>query len=88
MNKKIVEFSELIANRVKGQGDTWILVDDKTETPHASLTDTLEAWFSKNQEQVEFRLSPLNNKLYVIRSEEKIIEPEPVKRYNIYGDAI
>jgi hypothetical protein len=88
METKMVEYNELIANRVKGQGDTWVLVDDKTETIHTSLTDTLEAWFSKNQEQAEFRLSPLSSKLYVIRSEEKIIEPEPIKRYNIYGDAI
>jgi hypothetical protein len=86
MQVKIEEYNELIATRVKGQGDTWILVEDKNKVVHKSLTDALEAWFEVNQENVEFRLAPLDSKLYVIRSEEKEIQPEPAKRYNIYGD--
>jgi hypothetical protein len=86
MKTEMVKYNELIANRVKGQGDTWILVDDKSQTIHKSLTDVLEAWFDKNQEKVEFLLAPLDSKLYVIRSEEKEIQPEPIKRFNIYGD--
>jgi hypothetical protein len=88
MQVKIEEYNELIATRVKGQGDTWILVEDKNKVVHKSLTDALEAWFEVNQENVEFRLAPLDSKLYVIRSEEKEIQPEPVKRYNIYGDML
>ena len=88
METQVVETLELLANRVKGKGDSWILVGDTKKVVHPSLTDTLEAWFDKNQEQVEFRLAPLDSKLYVIRTEEKSIEPEPVKRYNLYGDAI
>jgi hypothetical protein len=86
METQVVETLELIANRVKGRGDTWILVGDTKKVVHPSLTDTLEAWFEKNQEKVEFRLAPLDSKLYVIRSEIKEIQPEPVKRFNIYGD--
>ena len=86
METQVVETLELIANRVKGRGDTWILVGDTKKVVHPSLTDALEAWFDKNQEKAEFRLAPLDSKLYVIRSEEKTIEPEPTKRYNIYGD--
>jgi len=88
METQVVETLELIANRVKGKGDTWILVGDAKKVVHPSLTDALEAWFEKNQEQVEFRLAPLDSKLYVIRTEEKTIEPEAPKRYNLYGDAI
>ena len=88
METKVVETLELIANRVKGKGDSWILVGDTKKVVHPSLTDTLEAWFDKNQEQVEFRLAPLDSKLYVIRTEEKTVEPEAPKRYNLYGDAI
>ena len=80
-----VEFNELIANR-QAPGDNWVLVGDSTNTVYNSLTEVLEAWFDKNQEKVEFRLAPLNSKLYVIRSEEKEIQPEPIKRFNIYGD--
>jgi hypothetical protein len=87
METQVVETLELIANRVP-PSDRWILVGDTKKVVHPSLTDALEAWFDKNQEQVEFRLAPLDSKLYVIRTEEKAIEPEPVKRYNLYGDAI
>ena len=85
METKIVEYNELIAIRVP-PSDRWKLVDDKTETIHKSLTDALEAWFGLTQEKAEFRLAPLDSKLYVIRREEKEIQPEPAKRYNLYGD--
>jgi len=85
MKVEKVEYNELIATRVP-PSDRWKLVDDKTETIHKSLTDALEAWFEINQEKAEFRLVPLDSKLYVIRSEEKEIQPEPIKRFNIYGD--
>ena len=80
-----VEYNELIATRVP-PGDQWVLVNDKSKVIHKSLTDALEAWFGANQEKAEFRLAPLDSKLYVIRTEEKEIKPEPVKRFNIYGD--
>jgi len=80
-----VEYNELIVTRVP-PGDQWVLVNDKNKVIHKSITDALEAWFDMNQEKAEFRLSPLDSKLYVIRSEEKEIQPEPIKRFNIYGD--
>ena len=85
MKTEQVEYNELIATRVP-PGDQWVLVNDKSKVIHKSLTDTLEAWFEANQEKAEFRLAPLDSKLYVIRSEVKEIQPEPVKRFNIYGD--
>jgi len=85
MQTEKIEYNELIATRVP-PGDQWVLVNDKSKIIHKTITDALEAWFDKNQEQVEFRLAPLDSKLYVIRSEEKEITPEPTKRYNIYGD--
>ena len=78
-----VEYLELIANR-QAPGDSWVLVGDKSKVVHKSLTDALEAWFEKNKEKAEFRLAPLDSKLYVIRTEEK--KPEPPKRFNLYGD--
>lgn len=85
MKVEKVEYNELIATRVP-PGDQWVLVNDKNKVIHKSITDALEAWFDINQEKAEFRLSPLDSKLYVIRSEEKEIQPEPIKRFNIYGD--
>ena len=77
------EVNELIANR-QAPGDSWVLVGDKNKVVHKSLTEALEAWFGMTQEKAEFRLAPLDSKLYVIRTEEK--KPEPTKRFNIYGD--
>jgi hypothetical protein len=85
MKVEKVEYNELIATRVP-PGDSWTLVGDRNKVIHKSLTDALEAWFESNQEKVEFRLAPLDSKLYAIRSEEKEIQPEPTKRYNLYGD--
>jgi hypothetical protein len=80
-----IEYNELIATRVP-PGDQWVLVNDKNKVIHKSITDALEVWFDTNQEKAEFRLAPLDSKLYVIRNEEKEIQPEPIKHFNIYGD--
>jgi hypothetical protein len=85
MKVEKVEYNELIATRVP-PGDQWVLVNDRNKVIHKTLTDTLEAWFEANQEKAEFRLAPLDSKLYVIRNEEREIQPEPAKRYNLYGD--
>ena len=83
MENKIEEFYEVIANRVP-PGDRWTLVGSKTI--HNSITEALEAWFAKTGEKAEFKLAPLAGKLYVIRTEEVEIKPEPPKKFNIYGD--
>ena len=82
--KEVVEKNVLIANRVP-PGDSWKLVINPN-TIYKSLTDALEAYFQETGNRCEFRLAPLDSKLYAIRSEEKEIQPEPTKRYNLYGD--
>ena len=77
------EYLELIANR-QAPGDRWVLVGSKVV--QNSLTEALEAWFQQAGEKTEFRLAPLDSKLYVIRTEEVEIKPEPPKKFNIYGD--
>ncbi|MDC3250339.1 hypothetical protein OAU24_00355 [bacterium] len=83
MKKEVKEFNELIATRVP-PGDQWSLVDDSKV--YKSLTDALQAWFEKTGEKAEFRLAPLDSKLYVIRNKEVEIKPPPVKSYSLYGD--
>jgi len=83
MKVETQEFLEVIANRIP-PGDRWTLVEDKTI--YNSITETLEAWFQKTGEKAEFRLAPLQGKLYVIHTEEVEIQPEPPKRFDIYGD--
>jgi len=81
--KEKQEFLELIANR-QAPGDSWVLVGDKVI--HKSLTEALEAWFQKTGEKAEFRLAPLDSKLYAIRSEEVEVKEPEAKKFSIYGD--
>jgi len=83
MEIKTTEHNELIANR-QAPGDSWVLVGDKVV--HKSLTEALEAWFQKTQQKAEFRLAPLNSKLYVIRQQEEEILPEEPQSFSIYGE--
>lgn len=80
-NMETKEVLELIANRVP-PGDRWTLVGEEKVYP--SLTEALNAWSIKTKEKAEFRLAPLDSKLYVIRTEK--YEPE-IKTYNIYGES-
>lgn len=90
MSEKRIEIKEknqLIATRVEGKGDTWILVDDPAKTEHINLTDTLEAYFQRTKFHSSYRLDPLDSKLYAILTQEievEIIEEKP-KEYGIYG---
>ena len=85
MKTKVVERNELIATRVPS-GDRWTLVDDQKKIIHKTLTDTLEAFLNTTGFKGEYRLAPLDSKLYAIKTSEEEIRPEPVKKYNIYGD--
>ena len=77
----IEETLELIATRVP-PGDKWKLVGDKEV--HESLTKALNAWYLKTKEKAEFRLAPLDSKIYVIRTQE-VAPPEP-ETFDIYGE--
>ena len=85
MKTKVIERNEVIATRVP-PGDRWSLVEDPKKVIHKSLTDTLEAYLMSTNFKGEYRLAPLDGKLYAIKSTEEEVVPEPVKKYNIYGD--
>ena len=82
--KEVIEKKVLIANRVP-PGDNWKLVIDPNNT-YKSLTDTLEAYFQETGNRCEFRLAPLDSKLYAIDVEEHVIEEPKPKQFSIYGD--
>lgn len=87
MATKITEHNEMIARRVP-PGDRWTLINDTRKVIHNTLTETLEAYFLETKFKGEYRLAPLDSKLYAIKSiEEEIIPPAP-KGFNIYGDPI
>ena len=87
IEKKITEHNELIATRVP-PGDRWTLRGDARKVIHNSLTEALEAYFNESRFKGEYRLAPLDSKLYAIKTVEEEIIPEPPKSFNIYGDPI
>ena len=85
-NKKIVEENVLIARRVP-PSDRWRLVANEPDGPiHKSLTDTLEAYMVKTGFKGNYRLEPLQSKLYAIQTDEVEVKPEPVKKFSLYGE--
>jgi|TARA_R110001606_G_scaffold24464_1_gene80833 hypothetical protein len=85
MKTEVIERNEVIATRVP-PGDRWSLVEDSKKVIHKSLTDTLEAYLGVTNFKGEYRLAPLDGKLYAIKTTEEEVKPEPIKKYNIYGD--
>lgn len=86
MEVKIEEKNILIARR-QPPGDRWRLVANEPGGPiHNTLTDALEAYMVRTGFKGEYRLAPLKSELYAIQTKEIEIEPEPEKRYSIYGE--
>ena len=85
MKTEVIERNEVIATRVP-PGDRWSLVEDSKKIIHKSLTDALEAYLEVSTFKGEYRLAPLDGKLYAIKTSEEEVKPEPIKKYNIYGD--
>ncbi len=86
LQKKITEDLELIATRVP-PGDRWTLTTDSRKVIHNSLTDALEAYcIGGSNFKGNYKLAPLDGKLYAIRIVEEDIVPEPPRRFNIYGE--
>ena len=85
MEIKETEHNKLIATRVP-PGDKWTLVDDKKKVVHESLTDALEAYFKSTGTPSEFRLAPLDSKLYAIVTHEEEIIPDEPKEFSMYGE--
>ena len=83
--KKITEHNELIATRVP-PGDRWTLVSDARKVIYSNITDALEAYFNYCQFKGEYRLAPLESKLFAIKTVEEEVKPDPLKRLNLYGD--
>ena len=80
----IEEEKELIATRVP-PGDNWELVIDQGNTIEG-LVMALTMYMRKTKFKGEYRLAPLDGKLYAIKKNEvEIVEPEPMK-FDLYGE--
>ena len=72
-----------VAKRVP-PGDRWTPLDNDSVILD-SLTDVLEYIYQKNG-NTQFYMDAREGFTYVIQQEEKVIEPEPEKKYSLYGE--
>ena len=77
------EIKTRVAKRVP-PGDRWSLLDNTTVVLE-SLTDVLEYVYQK-QGNSQFFMDAREGYVYVIDTEEKVIEPEPTKTWSLYGE--
>ena len=72
-----------VAKRVP-PGDRWTPLDNSSMVLD-SLTDVLEYIYQKNG-NTQFYMDAREGFTYVIKQEEKVIEPESQKSYSLYGE--
>ena len=72
-----------VAKRVP-PGDRWTPLDNETVILD-SLTDVLEYVYQKKG-ITQFYMDAREGYTYVIETEEKVIEPEPTKKWSLYGE--
>ena len=77
------EIKTRVAKRVP-PGDRWSPLDNSTVILE-SLTDVLEYVYQK-QGNSQFFMDAREGFVYVIDTEEKIVEPEPTKIWSLYGE--
>lgn len=72
-----------VAKRVP-PGDRWTPLDNSTIILD-SLTDILEYVF-QNVGKTQFYMDAREGYVYIIDKEEKVIQPEPDKKWSLYGE--
>jgi len=72
-----------VAQRVP-PGDRWSPLSN-SDTVLDSLTDVLE-YIYQNIGKTQFYMDAREGYVYIVETEEKVIEPEPEKKYSLYGE--
>lgn len=72
-----------VAKRVP-PGDKWSPFDNPTIVLQ-SLTEVLEYVYQKNG-KTQFYMDAREGITYIVDNEEKIIQPEPEKKWSLYGE--
>jgi hypothetical protein len=80
----IEEEKEVIARR-KAPGDNWILERDQS-TVIEGLVMALTMYMRTTKFKGEYRLAPLDGKLYAIKKHEVEIEEEEPMKFDLYGE--
>lgn len=80
---EIEEVKTRVAKR-KPPGDSWIPLDNESIT-FDSLTEVLEYIYQKFG-NTQFYMDAREGFTYIIETEEKVIQPEPEKKWSLYGE--
>lgn len=80
---KIEEVKTRVARR-KPPGDSWVPLDNETILLD-SLTDVLEYVYQK-MGKTQFFMDAREGYVYIVDSEEVVLEPEPTKTWSLYGE--
>jgi len=80
---KIEETKIKVGKRVP-PGDRWSPVDNISLVLD-SLTDLLE-YIYQQHDDTKFYIDAREGYVYVVETEEKVIEPEPEKKWSLYGE--
>jgi rRNA pseudouridine-1189 N-methylase Emg1 (Nep1/Mra1 family) len=82
--QKIVEEVKVkVAKRVP-PGDRWTTTS-RPEIIHKTLTDALEAIYNEKG-VTQFYMDAREGWVYVVKTEEKTLPPQPERRYSLYGE--
>ena len=77
------EIKTTVAKRVP-PGDRWSPLDNETLILE-SLTDVLEYVYQKFG-NTQFYMDAREGYVYVVEVEQEVVEPEPEKKYSLYGE--
>lgn len=77
------EIKTTVAKRVP-PGDRWMPLDNETLILE-SLTDVLEYVYQKFG-NTQFYMDAREGYVYIVDTEEVVIEPEPEKKWSLYGE--
>lgn len=77
------EIKTRVAKRVP-PGDRWTPLSNSTVVLD-SLTDVLE-FIYQEEGNTQFYMDAREGFVYIVNTEEKVIEPEPEKKWSLYGE--
>ena len=77
------EIKVKVAKRVP-PGDRWTPLDNETVILD-SLTDVLEYVFQK-EGHTQFYMDARGGYTYITKTKETVVEPEPTKKWSLYGE--
>ena len=74
---------ELVAQRVP-PGDRWTLLEDDSDIVFGSLTDCLNQIFVVHKAS-QFFIDAKKGEVYI---EEEVDNPQPIKKFSLYGEEV